>query len=458
MATQVGQIFALKEGPGMTATDALAAYLGRQGGAADLDNCEHVLDAAAALADRLVSSCPALRVLATSRQPLDLPGRGGLAGPVAGGPRRDDRAMTGRRGSPGWQPARRCSSSSTGPGGPDPASPSPSATPAAVAEICRRLDGIPLAIELAAARVRVFTPAQIAAGLNQRFELLTGAPRTALPRQQTLEASVDWSHHLLTDVEQTVFRRLAVFAGGFDYDAAEAVCAGGDRSNPTRCWTCSSLLVDKSLVHVDDSAEQARYRLLETIRLLRRPRLDHAGEDTETEPGTGTTTWPSPRRPKPNWRATAKPNGCPARRRLSEPAGRPGLEPRPSRRRGACPGWRAALSLFWAYHGPNTEGRRGWMPPLTNPNQPIRAAGQGAARPLLCGLVDGGSGHRSRFGRGGSESGPAAGRRTPDQPGWLPAWARSRLMAGEQGTDLRRGRRPRPQVGDQVRPGLRAPS
>ena len=94
------------------------------------------------------------------------------------------------------------------------------ANSSAVAQICRRLDGIPLAIELAAARIRVFTPAQIAAGLDQRFELLTGASRTALPRQQTLEASVDWSHHLLTELEQAVFRRLSVFASGFDYDAA----------------------------------------------------------------------------------------------------------------------------------------------------------------------------------------------------------------------------------------------
>src|SRR6202011_5192750 len=93
-----------------------------------------------------------------------------------------------------------------------------------VAEICRRLDGIPLAIELAAARIRVFTPAQIASGLSGRFRLLTGAPRTALPRQQTLEASVDWSHHLLTDAEQMVLRRLSVFAAGFDYPAAQQVC------------------------------------------------------------------------------------------------------------------------------------------------------------------------------------------------------------------------------------------
>ena len=120
------------------------------------------------------------------------------------------------------------------------------ANASAVADICRRLDGIPLAIELAAARIRVFTPAQIAAGLDQRFELLTGAPRTALPRQQTLEASVDWSYHLLTDMEQTVFRRLAVFAGGFDYDAAaQAVCGvGADPAPPgpgpaQPCWSTS---------------------------------------------------------------------------------------------------------------------------------------------------------------------------------------------------------------------------
>jgi predicted ATPase len=150
-----------------------------------------------------------------------------------------------------------------------------------VAEVCRRLDGIPLAIELAAARIRVFTPAQIAAGLDRRFELLTGASRTALPRQQTLEASVDWSHDLLTDLEQAVFRRLSVFAGSFDYDAAVAVCAAPPIA-AHQVLDQLSLLVDKSLILVDESGEQARYRLLETIRQYAADRLAQTDEETPT--------------------------------------------------------------------------------------------------------------------------------------------------------------------------------
>ena len=151
----------------------------------------------------------------------------------------------------------------------------------AVAEICRRLDGIPLAIELAAARVRVFTPAQIADGLSERFALLTGAARTALPRQQTLEASVDWSHDLLTDTERTVFRRLAVFAGAFTFEAAQQVCAD-TQVELYQVLDLLSLLVDKSLVvaEMDDDGDDARYRLLETVRVYAMARLAAAGEET----------------------------------------------------------------------------------------------------------------------------------------------------------------------------------
>jgi predicted ATPase len=138
-----------------------------------------------------------------------------------------------------------------------------------------------LAIELAAARIRVFTPFQIAAALDRRFELLTGAPRTALPRQQTLEASVDWSHDLLSDAEQTVFRRLSVFAGSFNYDAAVAGCAAPPIVTH-QVLDQLSLLVDKSLVLVDDSGEQARYRLLETVRDYAATRLAHTDEETAT--------------------------------------------------------------------------------------------------------------------------------------------------------------------------------
>jgi predicted ATPase/DNA-binding CsgD family transcriptional regulator len=148
---------------------------------------------------------------------------------------------------------------------------------AVVAEICRRLDGMPLAIELAAARVRALSLAQIADSLNDRFRLLTGGARTAVRRQQTLRASVDWSHALLTDPERTLFRRLAVFQGGFDLEAAQAV-GGSTEIERYQILDQLSLLVDKSLVVADDASDTMRYRLLETVRQYALEKLGESGE------------------------------------------------------------------------------------------------------------------------------------------------------------------------------------
>jgi predicted ATPase/class 3 adenylate cyclase/DNA-binding CsgD family transcriptional regulator len=349
VASQVASVFALKEGPGMTAADALAAYLGQKQALVVLDNCEHVLDAVAALADRLASACPHLRVLATSRQPLGLPGEVTWRVPSLGLPADDDAGVAGLAGCEAVQ----LFVERAGHGRPGFAL--SEANSAAVADICRRLDGIPLAIELAAARVRVFTPAQIAAGLDQRFALLTGAPRTALPRQQTLEASVDWSHDLLTGAEQAVFRRLAVFAGDFDYDAAVAVSAAPPIA-PHQVLDQLSLLVDKSLVLVDDHGPQARYRLLETVRDYAAARLAQTDEDTTTrtahrdhylafaedaEPhleGAGQTEWMARvAADYPNLRAAlawSRDHGD--NERLARMA--------------------AAIHLYWGVRGPNTDG------------------------------------------------------------------------------------------------------
>jgi predicted ATPase/class 3 adenylate cyclase len=272
---RMAALFALKEGPGMSMTDTLVAYLAEKRAMIVLDNCEHVIDGAARLADTLLDSCNSLRVLATSRQPLGVDGEIGWRVPSLAVPAEDgpagidalgaceavrlfaDRARQARR---GFEIDDR-----TGP---------------AAAEICRRLDGIPLAIELAAARVRVLAPAQIAAGLAERFGLLTGGTRTALPRQQTLEASVGWSHDLLTEPERVVFRRLAVFAGNFSFEAAEEVCTGGT-VHAHQVLDLITLLVDKSLVQVDDDSDAARYRLLETVRAYAVVRLTQAGEEAE---------------------------------------------------------------------------------------------------------------------------------------------------------------------------------
>ncbi|MER6136797.1 BTAD domain-containing putative transcriptional regulator [Streptomyces sp. NPDC001815] len=206
-----------------------------------LDNCEHVIDAAAELAETLLTHCPGLTILATSREPLGVPGESVRpVEPLLPGPAH--RLFLERAAAVG-----------PGTGVTD--------DPAAVDEICRRLDGLPLAIELAAARLRMLTARQIADRLDDRFRLLTSGNRTALPRQQTLRAVVDWSWDLLDESERTVLREVSVFAGGWDLEAAEAVCTGPVAE-------AVGALVDKSLVVAAPCRRGAgvmRYRMLETI-------------------------------------------------------------------------------------------------------------------------------------------------------------------------------------------------
>ncbi|MER6257697.1 BTAD domain-containing putative transcriptional regulator [Streptomyces sp. NPDC001584] len=217
-----------------------------------LDNCEHVIGAAAELAERLLTHCPGVRILATSREPLGVPGE--TVRPVEPLPPDPAHQLFADRGAsarPGFRPTD---------------------DPDAVAEICARLDGLPLAIELAAARLRLLTPRQIADRLDDRFRLLTSGARTVLPRQQTLRAVVDWSWDLLDEAERTVLRRLSVFAGGCGLDAAEAVCADPADVAPYDPADVLGSLVDKSLVlaepdqgHPGHTGHGMRYRMLETI-------------------------------------------------------------------------------------------------------------------------------------------------------------------------------------------------
>ena len=240
-----------------------------------LDNCEHVVEAAASLADHLLARCPGLTVMATSREPLGVPGE--FVRPV--GPLPDPMALRlladrGAAASPGFRID------------------ADAGTAAAVAEICRRLDGLPLAIELAAARLRMLGPRQIADRLDDRFRLLTNGSRTVLPRQQTLRAVVDWSWDLLDTAERAVLRRLSVFAGGCGLDAAEEVCSaaaddlpdGVDAVDARDVAALLGLLVDKSLVvAAPDGAGEMRYRLLETVGEYASERLDEAGERAVAE-------------------------------------------------------------------------------------------------------------------------------------------------------------------------------
>src|SRR6185436_1309286 len=151
---------------------------------------------------------------------------------------------------------------------------------ARITEICRRLDGVPLAIELAAARVRALSLLEILDSLHDRFRLLTGGSRTAVRRQQTLRASVDWSHALLTEPERVLFRRLAVFLGGFALNAAQAVCGDGEVAR-YQVLDELTLLVDKSLVVAEHAGDTTRYRLLETVRQYALEKLGDSGEADE---------------------------------------------------------------------------------------------------------------------------------------------------------------------------------
>jgi predicted ATPase len=222
------------------------------------DNCEHVIDQAATLAETLAGTVPGLRLIATSREPLGVPGEvlvpvGPLELPAAV----DlfvDRARAVRPGFTADGPTR-----------------------PVVSDICRRLDGLPLAVELAAARLRSLTVATLAERLDDRFRLLTVGARTALPRQQTLRAVVDWSYDLLFEDERRLFARLAVFAGGCDLDAAEAVCAD-DQVPAGEILDVVSRLVDKSLVAAPDAGHDARFTQLQTLWQYGRDRLNESGE------------------------------------------------------------------------------------------------------------------------------------------------------------------------------------
>ncbi len=235
-----------------------------------VDNCEHLAEDAAECIERLLHAAAALTVLATSREPLGAEGETVFRVPSLDTPPEHESAEV----IASYEAVRlfcdraqRVTQEFTL---------DRDNTPA-VSEICRRLDGMPLAIELAAARVRMLTPQEIAKRLDDRFKLLTGGARTGFRRQQTLRAAVDWSYDLLADTEQRVFRRLAAFVGGFSLDAAEFVCAG-DSIDASETFDVLSILVDRSLVVAEPTGGETRYRLLETMREYGREALAAAGE------------------------------------------------------------------------------------------------------------------------------------------------------------------------------------
>ncbi len=255
----VARALGLPDQPGRSTMESLAKFVGDRQTLMVLDNCEHLLDAAASLAAELLAACPGLQMLATSRESTGVPGEVTFQVPSLS---LADEALElfvdrARRVRPEFTIS---------------ADNSPTVT-----EICKRLDGMPLAIELAAARVRALSLEEIVGSLHDRFRLLTGGARTAVRRQQTLRASVDWSHALLTETEQILFRRLAVFLGGFDLDAAQAV-AGDAEVERYQILDQLALLVDKSLVIAENTGGRTRYRLLETVRQYAQEKLGESGE------------------------------------------------------------------------------------------------------------------------------------------------------------------------------------
>jgi predicted ATPase/class 3 adenylate cyclase/DNA-binding CsgD family transcriptional regulator len=264
--TTVARALNLPDQPGRAMIDTVTRFVGDRQMLIVLDNCEHLLDATMSAVDTLLASCPALRVLATSREPI------GVAGEVTWRVPSltvDDEAIAlftdrAKRAQPQFA--------------------IDDTNAATVREICHRLDGIPLAIELAAARMRALSPDEILDGLHDRFRLLTGGARGAARRQQTLQASVEWSHALLSNAEQAVFRRLAVFLGGFDLDAATVV-AGDQPAHRYQVLDQLSLLVDKSLLIAENTTGTTRYRMLETVRQYAVDKLGESGEAAAVRTG-----------------------------------------------------------------------------------------------------------------------------------------------------------------------------
>ena len=257
--TTAARALGLPDQPGRSTMDTLTRFVADRQMLVVLDNCEHLLDACAALMVALLEACPRLTLLATSREPIGVTGE--VSWRVPSLSLRDEAVELFTERARHARPDFTLTDDNA----------------AAVGEICQRLDGLPLAIELAAARVRALSLAEIRDSLHDRFRLLTGGARTAVRRQQTLRASVDWSHALLTEPERALLRRLAAFLGGFDVEAAQAIAGGGEVER-YQVLDQLTLLVDKSLVVAENASGRTRYRLLETVRQYAQEKLGESGE------------------------------------------------------------------------------------------------------------------------------------------------------------------------------------
>jgi predicted ATPase/DNA-binding SARP family transcriptional activator len=385
VAAKLAGVLGIREQAGRSSLESLVASCRTRHLLVILDNCEHLVDEAAAIADQLVRGCPRMTLLATSREPLAIEGEHLYRVPPMFVPPADaepsclltsdavrlfaDRARQHR------------SEFSVGP-----------ANASAVGRLCRRLDGIPLAIELAAARLRTLTLEEIDDRLSERFRLLTGGPRVAAPRQQTLEALIDWSYELLKPGEQEMLELLSVFAGGFDLRSAEAV-TGARFESALEVLDRVAALVDKSLLQSEDQGA-GRYRMLDTVRdyatarllarsettvrALRAAHRDHYLALAETAAphliGHGQTEWLDRLDLEvDNLRAAIAFS-------LEDP------EPAPALRLGR------ALCYFWLYRQPRAEGAAALCAALDRPgaHEPTRIRGRAlAAAAILLTMITG---------------------------------------------------------------------
>lgn len=364
VAPAVARVVGVTESANETAEEAVVNHLQGRQLLLILDNCEHLVAAAAALAVHLLSRCVGLRMLATSREPLRVPGEQVyLVAPLPTPPTGRDLSLD----TLGRNPAVALFVSRAGEHQPGfRLTPENAQT---IARICRRLDGIPLAIELAAAQVTALTAGQIAERLDDRFRLLRSAARTARPRQQTLQALMDWSYDLLTADEQTLFRRLAVFAGGWTLDAAQAVycAASAQRADAPRAEETLDLLgrlVAKSLILVEETPEGARYSFLETILAYARQRLADPAEAAAAADAHLAYFLALAERAEPDLRGPAVLERLARLERELDNlrnalawASAPGAD---APRRLAGLRLAAALELFWYTRGNGREGRR-WI-------------------------------------------------------------------------------------------------
>ena len=275
VAQTVAFTLGVREEKGRSLSDSLFDYLKGRNLLLVLDNCEHLIDSCAEIAAALLRSSANLRILATSREALGITGELVFRVPPLSAPNPeeelDSRTLSRHESVQLFVDRAR----SVKPNFAINVQNAP-----ALARVCARLDGIPLAIELAASRVKILSMEQIDVRLNDRMDLLTGGSRTALPRHQTLLAAIDWSYNLLTDMEQLLFRRLSVFLGGWTLEAAETVCAGGGIQQNDVLELLSEL-VDKSLVLAEEREGEQRFRFMVTLLQYARNRLTQAGESED---------------------------------------------------------------------------------------------------------------------------------------------------------------------------------